>query len=50
MLIRHFFLVCVDLWVGVFRWKDRDNVFRKHPDLELTGVPTLMQWGTVSDL
>ena len=31
-----------------FRWKDPDNVFRKHPKFELTGVPTLMQWGSVS--
>ena len=30
------------------RWKDPENVFRKHPKLLLTGVPTLMQWETVS--
>ena len=32
-----------------YSWKDPENVFRKHPKLQLTGVPTLMRWpGTVS--
>ena len=33
---------------NTYRWKDPENVFRKHPKLLLTGVPTLIQWGTVS--
>ena len=26
-------------------WKDRNNEFRTHSALKLTGVPTLMKWG-----
>ncbi|XP_064392727.1 thioredoxin domain-containing protein 17-like [Halichondria panicea] len=31
-------------------WKDPQNVFRQHPDLQLKGVPTLMLWGTQKKL
>ena len=27
-------------------WKDPQNVFRTDPKLRLTGVPTLVKWGT----
>ena len=48
-----------DLRSGVFircsvgdrdTWKDPENVFRKHPKLQLKGVPTLMRWGTAQKL
>ena len=31
-----------------FSWKDQTNEYRTHPKLRLTGVPTLLQWDTVS--
>lgn len=29
-------------------WKDRNNDFRTHTSLKLTGVPTLLKWGSPS--
>ena len=28
------------------RWKDKANPLRTSPEFRLTGVPTLLQWGT----
>ena len=36
------------VYINEHRWKDPQNVFRTDPRLRLTGVPTLLKWGTVS--
>lgn len=30
-----------------FSWKDSNCLFRKDPQLRLTNIPTLVEWGTV---
>lgn len=31
----------------LFSWKDSNCLFRKDPQLRLTNIPTLVEWGTV---
>lgn len=43
-------LLCLEFkWIPIFRYKNNPNYpYRKHPQLKITAIPTLIHWGETS--